>query len=221
MNKQIKYGVCALLLIVIVLLLIDIETASAEEMLPQLEEVTVEQPINTVTVIQDKVAEQAAIKKLNKYKKKKIRYITKEFKKYSDYMTSSQKAKVKKYKKNISKATLKVKIQKNIKKVKVIIKKAKQFKKRFWNSGPTNFQSCGIKYYNGHRFTYYSSRVLYHYRTSEWTPDNLGFYRDSQGYLVVAADFISQGSLISTPWGMGKKYDCGAGSNTVDMYVNW
>lgn len=216
MNRRYKIGLYALLLVVIVSLLINISIASADEPVAQEEQVT-----EIVTVVQDKEAEQLAIQQLNKYKQKKIKYIDKQRKRYSDYTTSSQEKLIKKYKKNISNATIKVKVDKNFKRAKRVLKKVKQKKARFYNSGPADFQSCGVKYYNGHRFTYYSSSVLHHYRTNEWTPDNLGFYRDSDGYLVVAADFISQGSLINTPWGVGKKYDCGAGSNTVDMYVNW
>ena len=83
------------------------------------------------------------------------------------------------------------------------------------------FKSQGVVYYNGIRFTYYSSKVLYHYRTSEWWLDDNGFYRDSEGYYVVACDFVSQGSIVSTPWGSGRVYDCGSGANTIDMYVGF
>jgi hypothetical protein len=48
-----------------------------------------------------------------------------------------------------------------------------------------------------------------------------GFYRDSNGYLVVASDEYSQGSVVSTPWGDGIVLDSGAGSNTIDMYTNF
>jgi hypothetical protein len=81
------------------------------------------------------------------------------------------------------------------------------------------FKSAGVVYMNGIRYTYYSSRVLYHYRTSEWYVDSNGFYRTADGYLVVACYFLPQGSTVSTPWGTGMVLDSGAGSNTVDMYV--
>lgn len=48
-------------------------------------------------------------------------------------------------------------------------------------------RSAGVNNYNGRRETYYSSNVLYHYRTGEWTQDSEGFWRDSDGYYVVAA----------------------------------
>ena len=43
-------------------------------------------------------------------------------------------------------------------------------------------RSAGVNNYNGRRETYYSSNVLYHYRTGEWTQDSEGFWRDSDGY---------------------------------------
>lgn len=216
MNKRYKIGFHILSLFVIIcLLLVNIAQAETEKDVMSTEITDIN--ISMINTQQEPKVEQ----QLNKYKNKKIRYITKGVKKYSHYITSKQKKKIKKYKKNISIATLKIEIKKPYKKAIAIIKKAKRLKKCFWNTGPADFASRGEINYKGHRFTYYSSKVLYHYQTKKWTPDNLGFYRDKNGYLVIAADFISQGELIKTPWGIGKKYDCGAGYNTVDMYVNW
>ena len=50
-------------------------------------------------------------------------------------------------------------------------------------------RSAGVNNYNGRRETYYSSNVLYHYRTGEWTQDSEGFWRDSDGYYVVAGRY--------------------------------
>lgn len=90
-----------------------------------------------------------------------------------------------------------------------------------YSGSSNNFKSQGVVYSNGKRYTWYSSNVLYHYRTSEWTAGSDGFYRDSNGYLVVASDEYSQGSIVSTPWGDGIVLDSGAGSNTIDMYTNF
>lgn len=81
--------------------------------------------------------------------------------------------------------------------------------------------SKGVNYHNGRRETYYSSNVLYHYRTSEWTVDEYGVYRDSDGYVVVAASDLDQGSEVSTSFGMGKVYDSGCAAGTTDIYTNW
>lgn len=87
------------------------------------------------------------------------------------------------------------------------------------NSG--SFKSQGIIYQNGIRYTYYSSNVLYHYRTPEWNAGSDGIYRDSAGYIVVASSDHSQGSVVSTPFGAGKVYDSGCASGTIDIYTNF
>ena len=69
--------------------------------------------------------------------------------------------------------------------------------------------------------TWYSSNALYHYRTSEWTPDDEGYYRDSEGYYVVASDDYPEGSVVTTSKGEAKVYDSGTDSGNIDMYVNW
>lgn len=87
------------------------------------------------------------------------------------------------------------------------------------NSG--SFKSQGVIYQNGIRYTYYSSNVLYHYRTPEWNAGSDGIYRDSAGYIVVASSGHSQGSVVSTPFGAGKVYDSGCASGTIDIYTNF
>lgn len=82
-------------------------------------------------------------------------------------------------------------------------------------------KQSGVNYYNGRKETYYSSRVLHHYRTSEWTPDDRGVYRDADGYVVVAAEDVPEGGYVDTSFGMGKVYDCGCPYGTTDIYVNW
>ena len=82
-------------------------------------------------------------------------------------------------------------------------------------------KSGGVNYYNGSRETWYSSNVLYHHRTSEWTVDSNGVYRDAEGYVVVARSDKSQGSIIDTSFGAGKVYDSGCAAGTTDIYTNW
>ena len=81
--------------------------------------------------------------------------------------------------------------------------------------------SKGVNYHNGRKETYYSSNVLYHYRTPEWTVDEYGVYRDSDGYVVVAASDLDQGSEVDTSFGKGKVYDSGCAAGTTDIYTNW
>lgn len=87
------------------------------------------------------------------------------------------------------------------------------------NSG--SFKSQGVIYQNGIRYTYYSSNVLYHYRTPEWNAGSDGIYRDSAGYIIVASSDHSQGSVVSTPFGAGKVYDSGCALGTIDIYTNF
>lgn len=84
-----------------------------------------------------------------------------------------------------------------------------------------DFKSQGVIYENGTRYTYYSSSVLYHYRTPEWTAGSDNIYRDSDGYIIVASNDHAQGEVVSTPFGEGKVYDSGCASGTIDIYTNF
>ena len=74
---------------------------------------------------------------------------------------------------------------------------------------------------NGTIETAYSSNVLYHYRTSEWTPDEYGFYRTSDGYYVVASNEYEEGTVIETSRGEAMVLDGGCAEGYIDFYVNW
>lgn len=69
--------------------------------------------------------------------------------------------------------------------------------------------------------TWYSSNVLYHYRTGEWHTDEEGYYRDSDGYYVVASDDYPEGTVIETSKGEAIVLDSGTYSGNVDFYTNW
>ena len=90
-----------------------------------------------------------------------------------------------------------------------------------YSGSSRNFKSQGVIYQNGIRYTYYSSRILYHFRTPEWTVGSDGIYRDKNGYIVVASSDHSQGAVVSTPFGAGKVYDSGCPSGTIDIYTNF
>lgn len=79
----------------------------------------------------------------------------------------------------------------------------------------------GVNYYEGRKETYYSSNVLVHNRIGEWTAGDDGVYRDSDGYVVVAASDISMGETVNTSFGPGKVYDTGCDGGVTDIYVNW
>lgn len=79
----------------------------------------------------------------------------------------------------------------------------------------------GVNYHDGRTETFYSSNVLYHYRTGEWWLDDEGFYRDADGYYVVAASDMEQGETFTGSKGECKVYDCGCADGVTDYYVNW
>lgn len=81
--------------------------------------------------------------------------------------------------------------------------------------------TSGVYYFNGRKETYYSSAVLYHYKTEEWTIDQEGCYRDNNGYYIVASNDYKYGTVVKMSKGLGKVYDCGCDSGTLDVYVNW
>lgn len=81
----------------------------------------------------------------------------------------------------------------------------------------------GVNYYNGHRETYYSQKVL---------PGNGlkipgrhvasdGTIRDSDGYICVASSDYPKGTVVKTSLGPGKVYDTGCASGTIDLYTDW
>ena len=74
---------------------------------------------------------------------------------------------------------------------------------------------------NGTIETAYSSNVLYHYRTSEWEPDEYGFYRTSEGYYVVASNEYEEGTVIETSRGEAMVLDGGCAEGYIDFYTNW
>ena len=79
----------------------------------------------------------------------------------------------------------------------------------------------GVYEYGGRVETYYSSNVAYHYRTPEWTVDEQGFYRTQEGYYVVAASDMEQGTVFEGSMGMCQVLDCGCDYGITDYYVNW
>ena len=90
-------------------------------------------------------------------------------------------------------------------------------------STPYNFKVMGVLYETNWRWTYYSSRILYHYMTPQWWCDSNGIWRDSNGYAIVACDIYPWGTIIETElFGTCIVMDNGVGSNsTLDLYVNW
>lgn len=83
-----------------------------------------------------------------------------------------------------------------------------------------DFYSLGVIVENGVRYTYYSSKVLHHYRTEEWTAGNDHIYRTKDGYIVVASGAHKIGAIVDTPFGKGMVLDFCETEGTIDIYVN-
>jgi hypothetical protein len=79
-------------------------------------------------------------------------------------------------------------------------------------------------WYEGYLETYYSSNVMRHYMTDEWTADDEGFYRDSEGRYVIGVDAdegIEIGTVVQTGKGEAVVMDYGSGAHVHDFYTNW
>lgn len=98
--------------------------------------------------------------------------------------------------------------------------RAKQIKT---SSGSGLTKSKGVVYFNGHRETWYSERVLP--GTGLKIPgrhtDGAGIVRDGDGYICVASMDYPKGTVIETSLGTGKVYDVCGISGTIDIYTNW
>lgn len=81
----------------------------------------------------------------------------------------------------------------------------------------------GVNYYNGHRETYYSQKVLpgggLNIPGRHVASD--GTIRDSDGYICVASSDYPKGTVVQTSLGAGKVYDTGCASGTIDLYTDW
>lgn len=92
-----------------------------------------------------------------------------------------------------------------------------------YDSGGALTPSKGVVYYNGHRETYYSQKVLpgggLNIPGRHVAED--GTIRDADGYICVASSDLAWGTIVETSLGTGKVYDCGCASGTIDVYTDW
>lgn len=79
----------------------------------------------------------------------------------------------------------------------------------------------GINYHDGRLETYYSSNVLVHQDIGDWSTDDEGFYRTDEGYYVVAASDMEQGTVFEGSKGDCIVLDSGCADGTTDYYVAW
>ncbi len=81
----------------------------------------------------------------------------------------------------------------------------------------------GVNYYNGHRETYYSQKVLpgHGLKIPGRHVASDGTIRDADGYICVASSDYPKGTVVDTSLGAGKVYDSGCASGTIDLYTDW
>ncbi len=81
----------------------------------------------------------------------------------------------------------------------------------------------GVNYFNGHKETYYSQRVLpgggLNIPGRHVAED--GTIRDENGYICVASSDYPKGTVVQTSLGAGKVYDTGCAKGTIDLYTDW
>lgn len=84
-------------------------------------------------------------------------------------------------------------------------------------------KSKGVNYYNGHRETWYSQKVLPGggLRIPGRHVASDGTIRDKNNYICVASSDYKRGTIVQTSLGTGKVYDSGCASGTIDIYTNW
>ncbi len=91
------------------------------------------------------------------------------------------------------------------------------------DSGGALTPEKGVVYYNGHKETYYSQKVLpgggLNIPGRHVASD--GTIRDADGYICVASSDLAKGTVVNTSLGPGKVYDSGCASGTIDIYTNW
>ena len=84
-------------------------------------------------------------------------------------------------------------------------------------------KSKGVNYFNGHRETWYSQKVLpgKGLKIPGRHVDSRGLVCDCDGYICVASSDYPKGTIVETSLGTGKVYDSGCASGTIDIYTNW
>lgn len=86
--------------------------------------------------------------------------------------------------------------------------------------------SKGVVRYNGHKETWYSSKEYGQSGTAYKIPGKHlakdGTYRDCNGYICIAANYLSKDAVVMTSLGPGKVYDRGGmRGQWIDIYTNW
>lgn len=95
-----------------------------------------------------------------------------------------------------------------------------------YDGSAEDFRRDGVIYYGDFSYTWYSQRVLpgnglTALNNNGRYVDERGFVCDGDGYIAVASDDFPEGTVVDTPFGAGKVYDCGSGYGNIDIYVDF
>lgn len=95
----------------------------------------------------------------------------------------------------------------------------------YTNSSDRLTVARGALYFNNHKETYYSEKVLPGASLNipgRHVADD-GTVRDGDGYICVATnyEYMAKGTILITSLGPAKVYDTGCAYGTVDIYVSW
>ncbi len=181
---------------------------------------TVEELANTSVAKTDEVLN--SIINIEDYIKNSSQYVSE-----SENMTSSVSEEILKVKLGVEATAKKVsETEDAFQSTKTLVAKAEsqaRAKQVRTSSGSGLTKSKGVVYFNGHRETWYSERVLP--GTGLNIPgrhtDEAGIIRDGDGYICVASMDYPKGTVIETSLGTGKVYDVCGVSGTIDIYTSW
>ena len=111
----------------------------------------------------------------------------------------------------------------NVERTITTIKSNNNIKTKGSSSSNPLTRSKGVVYYNGHRETWYSQKVLPGggLKIPGRHVDSRGLVCDGDGYICVASSDLVKGTIVETSLGTGKVYDSGCAKNTIDIYTNW
>lgn len=105
---------------------------------------------------------------------------------------------------------------------KPVIQTAQTVQTSYSTYSPSDLMNLGVIYDGGYKYTWYSEQVLPGGGLDipgRYSDGN--FVRDENGYICVASSDFDKGTILETPWGTAKVYDCGCASGTIDIYVSW
>ncbi len=101
-----------------------------------------------------------------------------------------------------------------------------EYIEEWYEESTDDFQSRGVIYADGIKYTWYSQNVLPGNGLTELnnngrTVNERGFVVDGDGYVAIASSDYEQGTVLDTPFGPAKVYDSGCDSGVIDIYTDF